>query len=279
MHVRRQHGMMHFTAGNDDTGGDDRIRGVAEAVASCVNEFRRRQCAGIRVDRPCLVVQVELGHVGDQIHVRIVELLERAHVAPIGVIGVRGPRNHIRIEVVDACLAARGEVRRDVAAHIMLGVFVLRILGQCVEQGVGVGHVVAHRRQEGVRVVGQTRAGVGLFQERLDLIRMIGVDIDHAELVRLFDRLTDAGHGELGTGLDMLLDHLAEVHTVNMIGTDDHHDIGLHILDDIDGLIDGVGGTQIPVLAQTLLRRHRGYVVAEQRGEAPHLGDMPIQRV
>ena len=77
----------------------------------------------------------------------------------------------------------------------------------------------------------------------------------------------------------MLLDHLAEVHTVNMIGTDDHHDIGLHILDDIDGLIDGVGGTQIPVLAQTLLRRHRGYVVAEQRGEAPHLGDMPIQRV
>ena len=47
-----------------------------------------------------------------------------------------------------------------------------------------------------------------------------------------------------------------------MVGADNHHDVGLHVLDDVDGLVDGVGGAEIPMLAETLLRRHRGDVVA-----------------
>ena len=63
----------------------------------------------------------------------------------------------------------------------------------------------------------------------------------------------------------MLLHHLLEVHTVDVVGADDHHNIWLHIFDDVDGLIDGVGRAEIPVLAETLLGRNRGDIVAEQR--------------
>ena len=40
-------------------------------------------------------------------------------------------------------------------------------------------------------------------------------------------------------------------HAVDVIGTHDHHDVRLDILDDVDGLVDGVGGAEIPVLAET----------------------------
>ena len=60
---------------------------------------------------------------------------------------------------------------------------------------------------------------------------------------------------------------------------DDDHDVGLHVLDDVDGLVDGVGRAEIPMLAETLLRGHRGDVRAKQRGETPDLGDVAVKRV
>lgn len=141
-HVRRQDGMVHLAAGNDDAGGDD------ESVAwpggrGGMHELRRRQVAGQRVDRPFGVVQVELRHIGDQIHMRIVELLQRAHVTPVGVVGWCGSRNLVGIEIVDAGLVACREIRRDVAAHIMLRILGLLIQRKRREQGIGVGHIVA----------------------------------------------------------------------------------------------------------------------------------------
>ena len=278
-HVRGEHRVMHLAAGDDDAGGDDRIGGVAQTVAACMHELGRRQVAGHRVDRPLRVVQVELGHIGDQVHMRIVELLERTHVAPVGVIGGGGAGDLVGVEVVDAGLVAAGEVRGDVAAHVVLRVLGLLVLRQRGEQGVGVGHVVAHRGQERIRIVRQAGGGLRLLLEALDHVRMVGIDLDHAELVRLADRLADAGHRELGAGLDMLLHHLAEVHAVHVVGADDDHDIRLDVLDDVDGLVDRVRGAEVPVLAQTLLRRDRGHVVAQQRREAPRQRDMAVQRV
>ena len=45
-HVRRKHGMMHFTARYDDARGDDRVGGVSETVATGMDELRWRQIAG-----------------------------------------------------------------------------------------------------------------------------------------------------------------------------------------------------------------------------------------
>ena len=160
----------------------------------------------------------------------------------------------------------------------------LRILGLLIqrkrrEQGIGVGHIVAHGGQDGIRVVRQSRGGLRLLLEALDHIRMIGIDFDHAELVGLADGLTDAGNGEFRAGFDVLLHHLLEIHTIDMVGADNHHDVGLHVLNDVDGLVDGVGRTEIPMLAETLLRRHRGDVVAQQRRETPYSGDMAVKRM
>ena len=108
---------------------------------------------------------------------------------------------------------------------------------------------------------------------------MLRINLDHAELVGLADRLTNTRYRELRAGFDMLLHHLLEIHAVDVVGADDHHNIRLHVLDDVDGLVDGVGGAEIPVLAETLLRGHRGDVRAKQRGETPDLGDVAVKRV
>ena len=137
----------------------------------------------------------------------VIELLDRTHVAPVGMVGRRGAGNDVGVEVVHAGLAARGEVRRDVAAHVVLGVRGLLILGERIEQRVRVGDVVAHRSEERIRVVGQAFGRRRLLLEFADHVGMVRVDVDHAELVGLLKRLADACHGELRTRFDVLLDH------------------------------------------------------------------------
>ena len=194
-------------------------------------------------------------------------------------IGRRRSRNLVGVEVVHASLVTGREVRCDIAAHIMLGVFGLLVKRQSFEQGVGVGHVVAHGSKNGVRIIWQAGRGLRLLLEALDHIRVLRINLDHAELVGLADRLANTRHRELRAGFDMLLHHLLEIHAVDVVGADDHHNIRLHVLDDVDGLVDGVGRAEIPVLAKSLLSRNRGDVVAEQRRKTPHRGNMTVKRM
>ena len=210
---------------------------------------------------------------------RIVELLDSTHIAPVGVIGGGGARNLVRVEVIDTGFVTGSEVWRNIAAHVVLGIGSLLIERQCLKQGLGVGNVVAHGSQNLVGVVRQSRGGGWLLLEVLDHARVVRVDFDHAELVRFLDGLADTGHRELGTGLDVLLHHLLEVHAVHVIGAHDHHDVRLDILDDVDGLVDGIGGAEIPMLTETLLSGHRRDVGAKQRRETPDLGDMAVKRM
>ncbi len=117
----------------------------------------------------------------------IEELPQRTHIAPIGVIGRRGPRNLIGIEIINAGLMAGREVRGDVTAHVMLGVLGLLVKRQGLEQSIGIGYVVAHGSEDGIRMIRQTGGGLRLLLEALDHIRMLRVDLDHAELVGLAD--------------------------------------------------------------------------------------------
>ena len=67
----------------------------------------------------------------------------------------------------------------------------------------------------------------------------------------------DGGDGRLGALVHVELDHLADVHAVDVIGAEDDHEVRIGLLDQIDVLIDGVGGAAIPVLAGgTHLRGH-----------------------
>jgi hypothetical protein len=148
-----------------------------------------------------------------------------------------------------------------------------------LDEGVGVDDVVAHRREDLVR---RARDGDGvarLLAERRDADGVARVGLDDAELVGHPDRLADAGDRDLGARLDVLVDHLGEVHAVHVVGADHDHDVGALVLDDVEALVDRVRTAEVPVLADALLRGHRGDVVAEQRRHAPRLGDVPVEAV
>ena len=73
-------------AGDDRARADDAVQGAAAAVLLGEDELRRRHVGLIGADRPVLVVHVQVGIDGDQVHVGLVVGVERAHVAPVGVL-------------------------------------------------------------------------------------------------------------------------------------------------------------------------------------------------
>ncbi len=46
------------------------------------------------------------------------------------------------------------------------------------------------------------------------------------------------------------VDHVRDVHAVDVIGAEDGHDVRLGLFDQIDVLVDGVGGALIPGLVR-----------------------------
>ena len=93
------------------------------------------------------------------------------------------------------------------------------------------------------------------------------------------DRLADRRDGAGGARLDVLLDHLAEVHAVDVVGAHDDDDVGLLVVDEVEALVDRVGAAEVPVLVDALLRGHGRDVVAEQRRHAPRLRHVRVEAV
>ena len=79
--------------------------------------------------------------------------------------------------------------------------------------------------------------------------------------------------------VDVLVDHLREVHAVDVVGAHHDHDVGLVVVDQVEALVDRVGAAEVPVLADALLGRHRGDVVAEEGRHPPRRRDVPVERV
>ena len=200
-------------------------------------------------------------------------------VAPVAGVARGGTGHHVVLVVVDAGLRAAYERRHDVAAHVVLGAGGAGVAGDRLDQGVGVEDVVAHRGQHLAGAVRQADRVGGLLQELPDARRLVGLDVDDAELVGHRDRLPDRRDRARGAGLDVLVDHLGEVHPVDVVGADDHHDVGLLVADEVERLVDRVGRPEVPVLADALLGRHGGDVVAQQVRHPPGLGDVAVQAV
>ena len=108
---------------------------------------------------------------------------------------------------------------------------------------------------------------------------VFGVHLDDAELVGHVQRLADGGDGCLGAALDVLLHHLGEVHAVNVVRAHHDDDVGVGVMDQVQGLVDGVGAAEEPALADALLRGDGGDVVAELRGHPPGLGNVAVKAV
>ena len=210
---------------------------------------------------------------------RVVVGAHRADVAPVAAVAVGRAGDVVVLVVVDGRLGAVDEPRHDVAAHVVLGALELGIAGDRVDEGVGVEDVVAHGGQHLVGRVGQADRIGRLLQEGADPVGRLRVDVDHAELVGQRDRLPDRRDRAAGAGLDVRLDHLGEVHPVDVVGADDDHDVGLLVDEEVQRLEDRVGAAEVPPLADPLLGRDRGDVVAEQVGHPPGGGDVPVEAV
>jgi hypothetical protein len=109
--------------------------------------------------------------------------------------------------------------------------------------------------------------------------RAARVDVDDAELVGELDGLADRGHRAAGARLDVRGHHLGEVHPVDVVGAHDDDDVGLLVGEQVERLVDRVGAAEVPPLADALLGRHRGDVVAQQVGHPPRGRDVPVQAV
>ena len=201
------------------------------------------------------------------------------HVTPVVAVALGGAGHVVVLEVVDTGRALVDEPGHDAAAHVVLGGLVGGVHRDGLQERVGVHDVVAHRGQDLIGGVRQPRGLLGLLDEGLDPAPVSRVGLDDAELVGQRPGLTDARHGAGQPGGDVVVQHLGEVHPVDVVRTSDDHVVGPLVVEQVERLVDRVGAPQEPVLAHALLGRHRRDVVAQHVGHAPRLGDVTVQRV
>ena len=158
----------------------------------------------------------------------------------------------------------------------MLRIGVSSVLTQSVDQVLRGEDVVAHRRQDLGGIVRQALCVLRLLQEVLhDAVLTVDDTQGGSEL----DRLTDTGDRGRQARLDVVVDHLREVHAVDVVRTDDDDVLGRLVVDDVQRLVDGVRAAQVPVGSATLLGRNRRNEVAEQGGGVPGLRDVAVKGV
>ena len=148
-----------------------------------------------------------------------------------------------------------------------------------VEQGLGREDVVAHGGEDPVGVVGQARPHRSASPGRPRCGCPAAGRLDDPELLGLRQRDPDPGHGDAGAGRDVLLEHLAGVHAVDVVGAEDADVVGSLVADDVEVLEDGVGRPEKPPRPAAHLGRDRRHVVAQQRRHPPGPGDVQVEAV
>src|SRR5271170_4149494 len=270
--VGREDGVLNQASGDDAAIGDDGIEGGAHAFFLGEDELGGRVLLLVSADGPVVIVEIEDGGDGDDIHVGFVVGLERAYVAPVESLLL------VFIdEVVGEDAVVGDHLGQDVFAEIVGGGLVFGVFQQDGDEDVGIKEIDAHGAGDSLGVPGGTQFGFGgLFLEAVDAA--VFVDVNDAEAVTLFGSDLDGGQGDVGGGLEMLLHHLAVVHFVDVIAGEDEDVLGLLGADGINVLVNGVGGTLIPLIADPL---HGGkdfdelfYLVAE---DVPAFADVAVE--
>ncbi len=210
---------------------------------------------------------------------RVEEGVDRPHIAPVRPVAVGRARHVVALHVIDGGLAAADEVRHDVATHVVVRGRQLAVGLHRLDEGLRVEDVVAHRGEHFAGAVEETLRVLRLLEEVADARGVGGVDVDDAELVGKGDRLADAGDRRPRPGGDVGVQHLPEVHPIDVIGADDDDDVGLLVIDEVEALQNGVGRPGEPPLAEALLRGDRCHIRVEERGHPPRLGDVPVEAV
>ena len=167
----------------------------------------------------------------------------------------------------------------DVLAEIVVRIGACRVAHQLLDQEFRVEDVDAHRGEHRVRLAGQGFRVVGLFLELDDAALFI--DLHHAEAARLALRHPDAAHRHVHLVLDVRREHRPVVHLVDVVTGHDQDVARRVVADDVDVLVDRVGGAGVPRgLADPLLRGEQFEELVELAAqESPAFLDVADQRV
>ena len=107
------------------------------------------------------------------------------------------------------------------------------------------------------------------------------VDLNHTEFAGLFPGNGDRRHRHFRLLCDVKIDHAGDTHAVDVIATEDGHQVRIGLLDEVDVLKNGVGRSQIPgFILRTHLCRHVDDEVAFQHSaELPSFAQVLQQRL
>ena len=90
----------------------------------------------------------------------------------------------------------------------------------------------------------------------------------------------ESGHGHRRLALEMELDHLLHVHPVDMVGAEDRDQVRAVVVEQVEVLKDGVGGTLVPALAHPHLGRDGSdELVVQDPSELPSVLEMLDKRL
>ena len=190
---------------------------------------------------------------------RVVEGVQRPDVAPVAMVALGRTGHFVVVEVVDRGHPVGHQTRDDVAAHVVIGVVVVGVGTDGVDEHLGGEDVVAHRGERLLGIVGGARRIGRLLDERANQPGLVGVDA--AERRRLRARHPDAGDRRARSTLDVELEHLLGIHPIDVVGAEHDDVIGVLVVDQVERLQNRVAGTGVPPRAEPLLRRNRGDVL------------------
>jgi hypothetical protein len=191
---------------------------------------------GAGADGPAVVVEVEDGGDRGHVHVGVVVGLERADVAP-----VEGFLAILVDEIVGEHFVLAEDGGQDVVAEVVLRLRVFGVANEGGEQDVGIENVDAHGGVDHAGVEGGADVGFLRLLEKAGDLAVAG-DLDDAEAGDVGGLDGQGGEGDVGAGVDMLAEHLAVVHLVDVVAGEDEDVPGLLGADGVDVLVDGVGG-------------------------------------
>ena len=239
LHAGRDDRAPHRTPGNYGPGGHDRIERLPGAAGLLEDKLGGRQLSGAGEDGPVQVVKVERRLHRHQVHAGVVVAVKGADVSPVTTFGRGTTAYFVGVEIVKVGVAAVNKAGDDVAAHVVTAVGVLGILTQGVHQSSGVEDVIAHRGMKVRPARGQCQRFLRLFDKTVDKRAPAG--LDDPETLGFGGRHGNGRHGRHGPALDVLGQHLARVHPVNMVGSEDQDVVGTFITHNVQVLVNGVG--------------------------------------
>ncbi len=154
----------------------------------------------------------------------------------------------------------------------------MRVLDQRLAQHLGTEQVIAHRRERAAWRARHLRRIVRLLDEARNAQPRI--DLHDAELIRFIDIHRQRRDGNRSLALHVKLDHLLDIHPVDMVRAEHRDQVGLGVVDQIEILKNRIRGALVPQLAHPHLRRDwDDKVVGQHPAELPSVLEMLDQRL